>query len=100
MIKSLIAFIKIFLTRNKFKHKKRLEDSDPMSSSYYSSHDRRKETSLRSLVRKGEPKYGLVVMLHTYQLMSLLKDNDKREIQDKIDELIKVLFDWKKKLNN
>ena len=99
MIKNLISFIKIFLTRKSFPHRKKLSKSDPMSASYYSSHDRRKEGSLRSMVRKGEPKYGLLVMLYVYQLMSLLKDNSKDEVKNKIDDLIKLLFDWKEKLD-
>ena len=70
-----------------------------MNASYYSSHDRRKEASLRSLSRKGEPKYGFLTLLYSYQLMSLLKDDSKNEVKNKIDDLIKLLFDWKEKLD-
>tara|TARA_B100000131_G_C17934589_1_gene539770 strand:- start:84 stop:389 length:306 start_codon:yes stop_codon:yes gene_type:complete len=99
MIKSLIAFMKIFLTRKSFPNRDKLEKSDPMSSSYFSSHDKRKEAALRSLARKGEPKYGLMALLYSYQLISLLKENSKSEVKNKIDDLIKLLFNWKEKLD-
>lgn len=99
MIKNLISFIKIFLTRKSFPHRDKLINSDPMSISYYSSHDKRKEASLRSVARKGEQKYGLLTMLYTYQLMSLVKDKSKDEVKNKIDDLIKLLFDWREKLD-
>ena len=99
MIKSIISFIKIYLTRKSFPQRGTLSDSDPMSSSYLSSHDKRKESSLRVLARKGDEKYGLLAMLFTYQIMSLLKDGAKEELKNKIDDLIKLLFDWKEKLD-
>jgi hypothetical protein len=99
MLKNLISFIKIFLTRKSFPQRGTLSDSDPMNASYLSSHDRRKESSLRSLARKGEEKYGLLTMLYTYQIMSLLRDGAKEELKNKIDDLIKLLFDWKEKLD-
>lgn len=99
MIKNLISFIKIFLTRKSFPHKDKLKNSDPMNASYYNSHDRRKEAALRSQARKGEPKYGLLTMLYAYQLIALLKMNSKDEVKNKIDDLIKLLFDWKEKLD-
>ena len=98
MIKSLITFMRIFLTRKSFPNRKKLENSDPMSASYFSSHDKRKEAALRSLARKGEPKYGLMVLLSSYQLVSSLRDSSKNEIKNKIDDLIKLLFSWKEKL--
>lgn len=99
MLKSLRTFIKIFLTRKSFPHKDKLKNSDPMNASYYSSHDKRKESALRSLARKGEPKYGLLTMLYSYQIISLLRDKSKDEVKNKIDDLIKLLFDWKEKLD-
>ena len=99
MIKSIISFIKIFLTRKSFPQRGTLSNSDPMSSSYLSSHDKRKESSLRLMSRRGEEKYGLLTMLYTYQIMSFLQSESKEELKNKIDDLIKLLFDWKEKLD-
>ena len=100
MLRTLLYIIKLFTTHRSFQKNKELRNSSPDGSRFFSTHDKRKLASLKSEARKGIPTYSKVLLLKSYEILRLTKDQDNFSLKNELDNLIKMLIDWRCRIDN
>jgi hypothetical protein len=99
MLRTLLYIIKLFTTHRSFQKNNELRDTSPCASRFFSTHDKRKLLALKTEMRKGTPSYSKILLLKAYKLLQLTKEKDLFSLKNELDNLIRMLIDWRCRLD-
>jgi len=100
MIKKIKLLYTFLFKKTTFHFQKELNDSeaDINGTIFFSSHDKRKMMAISTQLRKSsQPTYSQLLMLFTHQLLFSAKEGSSEEFNNKLDEIIVMLLEWKSK---